>query len=389
MDTITQGLLGAVVAQLGFRQRIGKEAGWVAAGTAVLPDLDLLISPILSLAGAEHADFDMFLTHRGLSHSLLIMPLLGLPVAVGWWWFKRAGRNRNSGRNAVAAHGPNTFAASCHPGKKQTAKAMSFWFLYLCVLAALFSGPLLDMFTSYGTQLFAPVTNRRFALDAVPIIDIVYTPVLIATLIVCFIVRKLKKCSSRPTFIIGSVGFGLSLLYVVAGLGVRQIVLNSAREYFERTGQNVTSAGQAEYGLYPQIPTIFVWRLMRKDQQSWTTGRVNVLFGRDLRQCQWNKVSRIYNEWVARAGELEEVKIFKWFTMGQTRAGYVRRDGRHVVEFSDMRYGIRPEALESLWSVRVCFDPDGNIVDVEYVRHHRGNGFGEGAKRMWGDLWRR
>ena len=43
MDTITQGLLGAVTAQLGFRQRIGRETTWVAAAAGIMPDLDILI----------------------------------------------------------------------------------------------------------------------------------------------------------------------------------------------------------------------------------------------------------------------------------------------------------------------------------------------------------
>ena len=165
MDSITQVLLGAVTAQLGFRQRIGKDASWVAAGSALLPDLDLLASPILSLTGVEHTDSDMFMVHRGLSHSLLLVPLMGFVIAALWWWFRRISNAKSE--------------------KREKANTVSFWLLYLCVSAALFSAPLLDLFTSYGTQLFSPISNKRFAIDALPIFDIIYTPILIVTLVFC------------------------------------------------------------------------------------------------------------------------------------------------------------------------------------------------------------
>lgn len=118
MDSITQVLLGAVTAQLGFRQRIGKDASWVAAGSALLPDLDLLAGPILSLTGVEHTDSDMFMMHRGMSHSLLLVPFLGFVIAVMWWRFRQMYNKRNE--------------------KSGKDNANPFWLLYLCVLVALF-----------------------------------------------------------------------------------------------------------------------------------------------------------------------------------------------------------------------------------------------------------
>ena len=55
MDSITQGLMGAVIAQLGFLQRIGKEAGWIAAGTAFEDLPDDWVCPD---CGAPKSDFE-------------------------------------------------------------------------------------------------------------------------------------------------------------------------------------------------------------------------------------------------------------------------------------------------------------------------------------------
>jgi hypothetical protein len=113
------------------------------------------------------------------------------------------------------------------------------------------------------------------------------------------------------------------------------------------------------------------------------------LFGLDLDKCEWNSEEKVENQWIEKARELPDVKIFDWFAMGQTKASYTQRDGLHMVTFSDMRYGIRPESLESLWGARATFEADGRVAEVEQVSHYDRGGFGELAKRLWGDVFRR
>lgn len=91
MDPITQGLLGATTAQLGFRQKLGRSAGWVAAATAMAADLDIFLPTVLSWMGVDVDDQMRVSLHRGLSHSLLAVPLLALPVAWVWWRIVRRG----------------------------------------------------------------------------------------------------------------------------------------------------------------------------------------------------------------------------------------------------------------------------------------------------------
>lgn len=96
MDPITQGLLGAATAQLGFRQRIGRDATWVAAAAAIVPDLDVFVAPLLSLTGMEMDAMVQVRIHRGLSHSLLFAPILSLPIAALWWRLRRSVARRNA-----------------------------------------------------------------------------------------------------------------------------------------------------------------------------------------------------------------------------------------------------------------------------------------------------
>jgi hypothetical protein len=182
------------------------------------------------------------------------------------------------------------------------------------------------------------------------------------------------------------VGFALSLLYLTAGLAIRATVLSSARQYFNEIDRDTENV---RYGAYPQIPTIFVWRLTREDNRRWTAGRVNILFGLDLTKCQWTTAEKVENQWVEKARILPDVKNFEWFAMGQTRADYAQRDGTHIVTFSDMRYGVRPESVESLWGTRVMFDVAEGIVEIEQISHYGNEDFSGLARRLWGDIFRR
>lgn len=141
MDSLTQAALGAAIGQAGFR-RLGRRAAFFGALCGTLPDLDVFVG------GGD--PWQHLLTHRGASHSLLVLPFVAVPVGwLGWRLFGRKGRPRDW-------------------------MHLAFW--------GLITHPLLDVCTTYGTQLLAPVSRRRFAVDCISIVDPLYTLPLIAAL---------------------------------------------------------------------------------------------------------------------------------------------------------------------------------------------------------------
>ncbi len=343
---------------MGFRQRIGRDATWAAVAATIVPDLDIFISPLLSLTGAETNGFSMISGHRGITHSLLMVPVMSLAVGGLWWWFRRKVRPE--------------------------AKDVSFWLLFFCVFSAMLTHPLLDWCTTYGTQLFLPLTEHRYAIDTVPIVDIIYTPILILTLLVCFIIRRVKADSGRATLIIGWIGFGLSVGYLTAGYGLGRLALAEGKAAMAKS---FPCRGECEYKAYPQLGTNFVWRVTRRCPEGWAAAKVNVLFDSSSELIKMRQEKIVDNEWVRRAREFPEVKLFEWFTMGQMRANYWRVNHQQVVEFFDMRYGVRPESMESIWSVRATFDETWGQWSVEYVQHHHDRPFGSIAREVWRDIW--
>lgn len=141
MDPVTHVAAGVLISQM----MPGPTRGWSAlagAAFALLPDIDYFIIFFDRLAFIRH--------HRGFTHSLVALPLFALLGAV-------LGR---------ALGGPRWFRP--------------IFFLGLAVVA---SHLLLDLATSYGTQLLSPFSSQKFTLDWVFIIDPYLTGLLLAGVI--------------------------------------------------------------------------------------------------------------------------------------------------------------------------------------------------------------
>ena len=136
MDSITQAVLGATIqgALLGRWQ--GRKALLYGAMLGTLPDLDVVID-----YGDAVADMTY---HRGFSHSLFVLTGLALFLT----WITRRFRN------------PPGYSAQR---------------LFVTVWLVLITHPLLDSFTSYGTQLLWPLTPVPTAWSSIFIIDPLYT----------------------------------------------------------------------------------------------------------------------------------------------------------------------------------------------------------------------
>lgn len=130
MENLAHTLCGLRVADLGWRERVGPRAPWIGAVAANLPDSDLVIAMV---------DRDMYLWwHRGITHSFLGWPFLALAGA--------AASRRWTGQGRYEDH-------------------LMLWG------AGLLSHALLDWPTTWGTMLWYPLTDTRFSLDWIFIVD--------------------------------------------------------------------------------------------------------------------------------------------------------------------------------------------------------------------------
>jgi inner membrane protein len=141
LEPVTQALLGAATGQLVAGRQIGRQALLFGALVGMSPDLDVVL-------GGLHDGFGGWLYHRGTTHSL-------------WFGF-------------VAGPAIGLFLRRWRDPEHRTPAAA--WMALAVV--ALVTHPLLDGFTAYGTQLFAPFSRTRFAWNGVSIVDPIYTSIL-------------------------------------------------------------------------------------------------------------------------------------------------------------------------------------------------------------------
>ncbi len=213
MDSITQATLGAAVAEAGMGgRRLGNKAILWGVALGTLPDLDVVVYPWL-----DH--IERLEWHRGWSHSLFVMaaasPFFG-------WLISRIHAGRVTARRAA-----------------------------LTVFAIFFTHTLIDVFTVYGTMVFAPFSDYRAGWNNVFIIDPLFTAPLILGILIAFF----SKNSPRLRVWANTAGLLLASLYAAWSLGAKSVAESRMRE-------NLASAG-IETRRFISSPTPFntlLWR---------------------------------------------------------------------------------------------------------------------------------
>ena len=227
MDSLTQLALGAAigVAVMGRRTAVWKAALWGGiAGT--LPDLDAFI---------DYGDAILNMTrHRAESHSLFYLTLAAPLLA---WGVSRLHR-----------------------------EAALFRRWWLALWLALFTHPLLDVMTVYGTQLLQPFSSHPFGVGSIFIIDPVYTVPLIIGVVVALRLQSSRGLGWNMA------GLAFSTLYLGASALAQQQAMQVARAALQAEG--ITATGL----LVTAAPfNILVWRLLATTPTQYVEGHYSLL----------------------------------------------------------------------------------------------------------------
>lgn len=188
MDSVSQIALGAAVAVgvMGRRTAPWKSA-LVGGVIGTLPDLDVVI---------DYGDAVLnMVQHRADSHALFWLTLIGLPLGV-------------------------LIARLLGEANLWRRWALAVWL-------ALFTHPLLDVFTVYGTQLLRPFSSHPYGAGSVFIIDPLYTLPLVVGILWTLASGRLRA---------NAIGLLLSTAYLGWGLAVQQHVDRVARDALAAQG---------------------------------------------------------------------------------------------------------------------------------------------------------
>jgi inner membrane protein len=227
MDTLTHALSGALLA----RATAPKDAPprsvprRVAAGffAAAAPDLDFVlafVSPVLYLE-----------QHRGPTHSIVLLPFWALLLA---WALAKILREPRGWR---ALYGVSALGLAAH------------------ILG--------DLITSFGTIVFAPLSDARYGWGTTFIIDLWFSGIILAGLVAAMFWRASRLPALTACAVLAAyVGFQAVL---------KERALDFARDHAAQRG-----LAKAEVSAYPRAVSPFNWTVYVSDELTHRYAHVNL-----------------------------------------------------------------------------------------------------------------
>src|SRR5690606_24067086 len=193
MDSLTQIVLGAAVGEAVLGKKVGNKAMLYGAIAGTIPDLDVLSNHFVDTVTALEI-------HRGFTHSI-VFSVLFAPV-FGWLISKI---------------------------EKKTIATWRDWSLLM--FWSLFTHPLLDAHTTWGTQLFWPL-DIRLEFKNIFVIDPLYTLPFLRFLIMAM--RSPKGSVKRRRY--NNLGLIVSSAYLLLTMGIKAITYNKFENALQEQG---------------------------------------------------------------------------------------------------------------------------------------------------------
>jgi len=319
MDPLTHTLLGASTCQAFYSHKLSRKSIVLGALAATLPDLD-------TLAGVFYGSFVGLVAHRGPTHSLwfpfVTGPLLGYLI---WRWYGKS----NAQNSLSLKHWMGMFSLT------------------------ILSHPLLDVCTSYGTQLLAPFSNHRFAIDAIAVIDPLYTLILFISVIVglwACSTHQQKFTLARRTACVALI---LSTAYIFYGR-----ILNQKAEQLATTALISQDNKAWKVQAYPTLLQLYYRRIVAHSKQTVCVGYVTLWKNSKV---TWHCEEQANDPKIDLVRNTPEGQIFEWFSMCMTFAALKHEKDYSLVQIYDLRYGFdRPH--ESMWSIQAKVSAQNQLL---------------------------
>ena len=318
MDSLTQIVLGAAVGEAVLGKRAGNKAMFYGAIAGTIPDLD-------ALAGLFTDTVTAIEVHRAFTHSI-VFSLLSAPL-FGW--------------------GISKIERKAGVGWKAWSKLM-FW--------CLFTHPLLDSFTTWGTQLFWPL-DYEVALKSIFVIDPLYTvPLLI---FVVLAMRRKRQDPKRQKW--NRMGLILSTSYLILSLMVKAVA-------FERFSDSLEKQGifYSRMDVRPAPFNIVLWNANVEVGDAFLTGDYSLL-DEDLIRFEAYPKNHHYLGHLKDARNVQRlIEISQgWFTLSSQKG---------QLYFNDLRFGkINPGDPNAPFTFSYRLVPTENGVRVEEVDKEPGD----------------
>ncbi len=312
MDSISQIVLGAACGEAALGKKIGNKAMLFGAIGGTIPDMDVFVGRWI-----YSNEIDITAFHRGFMHSILFS-LIGA-LAFGWLVY----RLYNTGR------------------RKNTTTFKDWrWLFFLSI----FTHPILDSFTPYGTQLFLPFTNYRVAFNNISVVDPVYTvPFLLCLLIAVWFRRNSKW---RKSFVRAGLVISSSYMFLTI---INKVYIDSV---FKSTLKEKGIA-YIRYQAQPSILNNILWYGIAETDEYYYTAYYS-LFDKEERFSNWHQLPKNHDLLPA---DHPDIKTLRWFS--KDYYNIFQKEGGQF-QYNDLRYPLlnADDPNSSVFSFSIYRDGD-------------------------------
>ncbi|WP_276389409.1 metal-dependent hydrolase [Eudoraea chungangensis] len=329
MDSLTQIVLGAAVGEAVLGKKVGNRAMLYGAIAGTIPDLDVISRYFVDTVTAIE-------WHRGFSHSILFSVLFA-PL-FGWIISKIERPAKASWRDW---------------------SLLMFW--------GLFTHPLLDSFTTWGTQLFWPF-DLRLAFQSIFVIDPLYTlPFL------CFLILAMRLPISDPRRSkYNRWGLILSSAYLLLTIGLKTLAYSSFIKNLENQ--------KIQYHQIEIRPTPFntiLWTANIDMEDAYLIGEYSFFDTKPIRFTPYRKNHELLGELSSNDKIQRLIKVTKgWYTISMNAK---------VIVYNDLRFGlIKSDPLDPIYAFSYKLLPFKDKLKVEEVPKYKGD-----AREVLSGLWYR
>ncbi len=303
MDPLTQGALGAALPQTTARKSAVVLAGIFGFAAGLAPDLDVLIN--------SDEDPLLFLEyHRQFTHALVFIPIGGLLCA--------------------------TLLHALIGRRYRLTFLQSFLF---CTLGYGTHG-LLDFATSYGTMLFWPFSDERYAASIISVIDPIFS---VPIALLCII------AAIRRSALFARLALGWGAVYLTLGAVQHHAALQMAEELARARGHQIE-----RLTVKPSFGNILIWKTLYATTDRYFVDAVRPAFEQKIfpgTSVKKLDTSRDFPWLDPDSQQFRDIERFRWFSQG-----YVARDPAAPNQIIDVRYSFLPNDIKPLWSIEIAQD---------------------------------
>lgn len=315
MDIITQGLLGAAVAQACAKPDEVRVASIVGFCAPLLADADTLIrsaeDPLLFLEN-----------HRHFTHALSFIPVGALIASLLLWPFLR--------------------------------KRLGFKRIYLYGLLGYATAGLLDACTSYGTHLLWPFSDARIAWSIISIFDPLFSLALIVAVVIGAV--KLEPQATR-------VGVLFAAAYLLLGTMQHERAKSHASVQAQERGHVVE-----RLIVKPTMGNLLLWRSVYESDGMYYVDAVRVglpnhgkIYQGDM--VQVFDINRDLPQITDQMVVYRDIQRFEVFS-----DGFLAWHPAHPNVLGDIRYAMLPTSIHPLWGIALNLEAPNEHVTFDTYR---------------------